>query len=92
MSGMMQAFHTAGRVDAKLVNGMKDIAIASIEVDQHNYRVRFASDFVNIHLCLEEERLHRLIGLQQGSVRLAQYLRDQVVKLAIGQPWRSVSR
>ena len=39
-----------------------------------------------IHLRLEEQRLHRLVGFQQRAVGLAQDLVAQIVELAVGQP------
>ena len=66
--------HTARRIDAELVDGVKLITLRMRKVDQLHDRIGLAREFVEVHLRLQEQRLRRFIGFEQGAIRLSQQL------------------
>ena len=86
------ALHAARRVDAELVDRMKDISFRVDEVDQLRDRIRLARDLIHIHLRLEEELLHLLVGLQERATGVSQELVAKVIDLPPGQPFLTVCR
>ena len=87
---MMQLFTQPGVSMRNWLMAWKTVALGVGEVDQLHHRVGFAGDFVQVHLRLEEKRLHRLVGLQQRAAGLAQDLVAQIVELAVGEPGPAV--
>ena len=77
MSGMMKPLHAARRIDAKLVDRVEGVAFRVGEIDQADGRVFLPRHLVAIHLRLEQQRLHRFVGVEQALARLAENLVDQ---------------
>ena len=51
-----------------------------------------ARGLVHVYLCLEQQRLNGLVGLQQRALGLAQQLAAQIVQLAVNQPGRPIGQ
>ena len=77
--GNDETLHAARRVDAELVDGVKLVVFGRCEVNQTNHRVALAGQLIHIHLRFEQQRLNRLVGLQQRAVGLAQQLVFKII-------------
>ena len=54
---------------------MEAVALGVVKVDEPHHGVRLAGGgLVHVHLGLEQQLMDRLVGLQQGSLRLAEQL------------------
>ena len=84
--GNHERLHAARRVHPKLVDGMKPVVGWRVEVNQPHHRVGLARQLVAVGLCLEQQGLHRLVGLQQRAVGVAGELGAQIVQLPGRQP------
>ena len=82
----------ARRVDAELVDRVEAVAFRAVEVDQPHRRVLLAGHLVAVDLRLEQQLLHRLVGLEQRARWAAEDVVEQACQLALGQPLPSVRR
>ena len=73
-----EGLHAARRVDTELVDSVELVVRRVVKIDQAHHRVSLAGQLVAVGLRLEQHRLHGLVGLQQGAVRVAQQLAAQV--------------
>lgn len=53
-----------------------------VKVDELDHRIDLAAGLVHIHLRLHQKFVHRLVGIQQRAIGLAQQLLLQLVELA----------
>jgi hypothetical protein len=63
--GNDKAFHTARRINAELVDGVKTVALRIGKVDQLHHRVLLARHLIHINLSLEQQGLDRLIRFEK---------------------------
>ena len=54
--------------------------------------VLLAGQFVAIHLRLEQQRLHRLIGVEQALARLTEDIVDQPRQMPLGKPFAAIGQ
>jgi len=81
----------AGRVDAELVDGVEEVALRVLEVDQPDRGVVLAGALVAVDDGLDQQLLHRLVGLDQRA-GLAGQLVVELVYLALGEPGCAVGQ